>query len=120
MRSFNSDLEPFHPERIASRILGMGDVLTLVEEVERNVDREKADRVARKLVKGKGFDLIDFRDQLEQMDQMGGLSAIIDKLPGMGGLPSGTLQQVGHVNTKRLVAIINSMTPRERAYPALI
>ena len=116
----NSDLEPFHPERIACRILGMGDVLTLVEEVERNVDREKADRVARKLVKGKGFDLIDFRDQLEQMDQMGGLSAIIDKLPGMGGLPSGTLQQVGHVNTKRLVAIINSMTPRERAYPALI
>ncbi|MBO68400.1 MAG: signal recognition particle protein [Acidiferrobacteraceae bacterium] len=116
----NSDLEPFHPERIASRILGMGDVLTLVEEAERNVDREGVKRVARKLAKGKGFDLVDFREQLEQMHQMGGLSAIVDKLPGMGGLPAGALHQADNVNTKRLVAIINSMTPRERAYPALI
>lgn len=116
----NNDLEAFHPERIASRILGMGDVLTLVEEVERSVDHEKANRVARKLAKGKGFDLVDFKEQLEQMHQMGGLGAIIDKLPGMGSIPAGALQQAGQVNTKRLVAIINSMTSRERTYPALI
>jgi signal recognition particle subunit SRP54 len=116
----NDALDPFHPDRIASRILGMGDVLTLVEEVERNVDLEKAEKVARKLGKGKTFDLEDFREQLEQMNHMGGLTAMLDKLPGMGGLPAGALDQASQVRTGRLVAIIDSMTPRERRHPALI
>ena len=116
----NDALDPFHPDRIASRILGMGDVLSLVEEVERKVDREKAEKVARKLGKGKGFDLGDFREQLEQMNHLGGLAGMLDKLPGVGNLPSGVLDQASQVQTGRLVAIINSMTPRERRHPALI
>ena len=116
----NDALDPFHPDRIASRILGMGDVLSLVEEVERKVDREKAEKVARKLGKGKAFDLGDFREQLEQMNHLGGLAGMLDKLPGAGNLPSGVLDQASQVQTGRLVAIINSMTPRERRHPALI
>lgn len=116
----NDALDPFHPDRIASRILGMGDVLSLVEEVERKVDREKAEKVVRKLGKGKAFDLVDFREQLEQMNHMGGLAGMLDKLPGAGNLPAGVLDQASQVQTGRLVAIINSMTPRERRYPALI
>jgi signal recognition particle subunit SRP54 len=116
----NDALDPFYPDRIASRILGMGDVLSLVEEVERKVDREKAEKVARKLGKGKAFDLGDFREQLEQMNHLGGLAGMLDKLPGAGNLPSGVLDQASHVQTGRLVAIINSMTPRERHHPALI
>ena len=74
-------LEPFHPDRMASRILGMGDVLGLIEEVEQKVDKEKAEKVARKLKRGKGFDLQDFREQLLQMQNMGGLSSVIVRLP---------------------------------------
>ena len=80
-------LEPFHPERVASRILGMGDVLSLVEEVQRKVDHEEAARLTRKLRKGRGFDLEDFRSQLEQMNNMGGLGSMMDKLPGMANMP---------------------------------
>ena len=116
----NDALDPFHPDRIASRILGMGDVLSLVEEVERKVDREKAEKVTRKLGKGKAFNLDDFRDQLEQMNQLGGLAGMLDKLPGTGNLPAGVLDQASQVQMDRLIAIINSMTPRERRHPALI
>ncbi len=113
-------LEPFYPERIASRILGMGDVVTLVEEVERKVDRAQAEKVARKISKGKGFDFEDFREQLQQVEQMGGLGSLLEKLPGMGEVPASVKAQVGGAGTGRLVAIINSMTSKERAFPALI
>ncbi len=113
-------LEPFHPDRLASRILGMGDVLTLVEEAERKVDHEQAERLARKLRKGKGFDLDDFRQQIEQMERLGGLRGILDKLPGGGGLPKGIESQLDDRQTRQTVAIIRSMTPRERRHPALI
>ena len=116
----NDALDPFHPDRIASRILGMGDVLSLVEEVDRKGDREKAEKVARKLGKGKAFNLDYFRDQLEQMNQLGGLAGMLDKLPGTGNLPAGVLDQASQVQMDRLVAIINSMTPRERRHPVLI
>jgi signal recognition particle subunit SRP54 len=82
-------LEPFYPDRIASRILGMGDMLSLIEEAERKVDKTKAAKLAGKIQKGKGFDLEDFREQLQQMKSMGGMSSIMDKMPGMGGLPPG-------------------------------
>ena len=82
-------LEAFHPERIASRILGMGDVLGLIEEVEQKVDREKTEKLARKLVKGRQFDLEDFAEQLAQMRSMGGVAGMLDKLPGLPGLPAG-------------------------------
>jgi signal recognition particle subunit SRP54 len=113
-------LEPFHPDRIASRILGMGDVLTLVEEVSRKVDQEKAAKLAKKLQKGKGFDLDDFREQMQQMSKMGGMSGLLDKLPGMGEMPDHVKQQVDDKQIGRLIAIINSMTPHERAFPAVI
>src|SRR4051812_7936724 len=104
-------LEPFHPERVASRILGMGDVLTLVEDAHRTVDKDKAEQLAEKLRKGKGFDLEDFRDQLIQMERMGGMSNLLDKLPGVDQLPAAAREQANDLQTKRLVAIINSMTP---------
>lgn len=113
-------LEPFHPERLASRILGMGDVLTLIEEAERKVDRESAERLAQKFKKGKGFDLEDFREQMVQMERMGGMASLLDKLPGMSEIPSAAREQLNNHNTKRLVAIINSMTPHERRFPDLI
>ncbi len=113
-------LEPFHPDRVASRILGMGDVLSLVEEVSRKVDRDKAEELASKLAKGQGFSLQDFKEQLEQMMQMGGMSSLIDKLPGMGQVPDAVKQQVNDREMKRLVAIVNSMTPKERAFPDII
>ena len=113
-------LEPFHPDRVASRILGMGDVLSLVEEAEQKIDKEKAARLASKLKKGKGFDLEDFRDQLLQMSNMGGVSALMDKLPGMGEIPDAVKKQVDDREFARMVAIINSMTPRERRFPAVI
>ena len=113
-------LEAFHPDRVASRILGMGDVVTLVEEVQRSVDHEQAQKIARKLKKGKGFDFDDFRAQLHQVEQMGGLGGLMEKLPGMSGLPPAARAQVGGAQTGRLIAIINSMTPGERAFPAVI
>ena len=84
-----SELSPFHPDRIASRILGMGDMLSLIEEVEEKTDQEKAKKIARKLKKGKGFDLDDFRDQVRQMQSMGGLTGLLDKMPGMQQMPAG-------------------------------
>lgn len=113
-------LEPFHPDRVASRILGMGDVLSLVEEVSRQVDQEKAAKLAQKLQKGKGFDLDDFREQMLQMSKMGGMSSLIDKLPGMGNLPDKVKNQVNDKEIGRLIAIVNSMTPKERRFPAII
>ena len=113
-------LEPFHPERVASRILGMGDVLTLIEEVEQKVDKTEAERLARKIKKGKGFDLEDFRAQLQQMKKMGGIAGMLDKLPGMGNLPAGVREKVNDRDMIRLEAIINSMTPGERRHPELI
>jgi len=113
-------LEPFYPDRIASRILGMGDVLSLVEEVERKVDREKAQQLADKVATGKRFDLSDFRDQIDQMLSMGGLGGLLDKLPGASGIPEAMKSQVNDGELRRLVAIINSMTLQERQYPDII
>ncbi|MGA9575611.1 MAG: signal recognition particle protein [Lysobacterales bacterium] len=113
-------LQPFHPERIASRILGMGDVLSLVEDVQRHVDQEKAEKLARKIKKGKGFDLEDFRSQLEQMQSMGGLGNLVDKMPGMSDLPDQVKNRVNDKQTVSMVAIINSMTPQERRFPDVI
>jgi signal recognition particle subunit SRP54 len=112
-------LEPFYPERLASRILDMGDVVSLVEEVQRKVDHEEAARLVRKLKKG-GFDLADFRDQIKQMASMGGMAAMMDKLPGMGQVPDHMKSQVGDKEMKKLVAMIDSMTPKERAFPDII
>jgi len=113
-------LDVFHPDRIASRILDMGDVLSLVEEVERNVDQEKAAKLAEKVIKGKKFDLNDMKDQLEQMQNMGGLSSLLDKLPGMGQIPESVKNRVNDRDVLRLVAIINSMTKKERRFPATL
>jgi len=113
-------LEPFYPERMASRILGMGDVLSLVEEVQGKVDQAKAEKLAKKLHKGQGFDLEDFRDQMEQMSNMGGLNSLMDKLPGMGNIPDHVKNQVNDKEIVRSIAIINSMTPQERRFPNLI
>jgi len=113
-------LEPFHPDRLASRILGMGDVLSLVEEVERKVDKKKAEKLARKMQKGQKFTLADFREQLLQMQNMGGMTALMDKLPGMGTIPDAMKNKVNDKSTERMIAIINSMTKKERLYPQLI
>ena len=113
-------LEPFYPDRIASRILGMGDVLSLIEEAEQKVDKKQAERLARKIKKGKGFDLEDFKEQLKQMRNMGGVASIMEKMPGMGALPPGAASQVDDSQFRRMEAIINSMTPRERLNPELL
>ncbi len=114
-------LEPFHPDRIASRILGMGDVLSLIEEVERGVDKDKAMKLASKVKKGGSFDLEDFREQLQQMKNMGGMMGMIEKLPGVGQLPPEALAQVQNGKmTNQMEAIINSMTKGERARPDMI
>ncbi len=113
-------LEPFHPDRVASRILGMGDMLSLIEEVEQKVDRDKAERLARKIKTGKRFDLEDFREQMMQLQNMGGIMGMVDKLPGMDRLPQKAIQQMDDRKTARLIAIVNSMTPHERKFPAVI
>ena len=114
-------LEAFHPERMASRILGMGDVLTLVEEIEEKVSKEKTEKLAKKLKKGRGFDLSDLRDQLEQMMNMGGMGALLDKLPIPGNVnPAALKDQANEQQIRRQVAIINSMTPGERQFPKTI
>ena len=113
-------LEAFHAQRLVSRILGMGDVLSLVEEAERSVDQKKAAQLADKLKKGKGFDLEDFRDQLQQVQKLGGLGALLDKLPGGGRIPDQAKSQFGERELRRQIAIINSMTPRERRRPEII
>ena len=112
-------LEAFHPDRIASRILGMGDVLSLVEEVEQKVDRDKAERLAKKLKKGAGFTLSDLKDQLEQMINMGGLSSLLEKLPGAPAMAN--MKGLGSdKQLRQQIALINSMTPEERRFPKLI
>ena len=113
-------LEAFHPDRIASRILGMGDVLGLIEEVEQKVDREKAEKLAKKLVKGRQFNLEDFAEQLVQMRNMGGVTSMLDKLPGLPGLPAGMRDRVNDRDFVRMEAIISSMTLHERRYPGVI
>jgi signal recognition particle subunit SRP54 len=113
-------LEPFHPDRVASRILGMGDVISLVEEMQSKVDREQAERLVKKLKKGKDFDLADFKEQLEQMSKLGGMASLMDKLPGMNQVPEHMKNQVNDKEMGKLVAIINSMTLQERQFPAVI
>ncbi|MEO6076637.1 MAG: AAA family ATPase, partial [Dokdonella sp.] len=113
-------LEPFHPDRVAQRILGMGDVLSLVEEVERKVDHEKAHKLAQKVIKGKRFDLNDMKDQLEQMINMGGMASMLEKLPGGMSLPGGMQGQVGDKSVKGMIAIISSMTKKERRHPDIL
>ncbi len=113
-------LEPFHPQRIASRILGMGDVVSLVEEAAQKADQDKAKRMAAKIRKGKGFNLVDLKGQLEQMMNMGGLNAILDKLPAGVGMPKAARAFGDDKTLVRMVAIIDSMTPRERRFPDII
>ncbi|MFD2113713.1 signal recognition particle protein [Thiorhodococcus fuscus] len=113
-------LEPFHPDRIASRILGMGDVVSLVEEVQSKVDRDQAEKLVKKLKKGKDFDLSDFKEQLEQMNKMGGMLGLMEKLPGMNQLPEHVKNKASDKEMGKLVAIINSMTLKERQFPAII
>ncbi len=113
-------LEPFYPERVASRILGMGDILSLIEEVERKTDKAASEKLAKKIKKGNGFDLEDFRQQLLQMNSMGGITAMMSKLPGISQLPQQALSQVSDKSLAQTVAIINAMTPKERRIPKLI
>lgn len=113
-------LEPFYPDRIASRILGMGDMLSLIDEIEQKTDRKKADKLARKISKGKKFDLSDFKDQLLQMQKMGGVSAMMDKLPGIGGVSEEAKEKINDKELARQIGVINSMTLKERRFPDLI
>lgn len=110
-------LEPFHPDRIASRILGMGDIMSLIEDAERKIDRDKAERLMQKVSKGKRFDLNDLRDQLQQMQDMGGLAGLMDKLPGMGNMAKMAQQADMGKQFKVMEALIGSMTPWERRHP---
>jgi signal recognition particle subunit SRP54 len=113
-------LDVFHPDRAAKRILDMGDVLSLVEQVQSSVDQDKAAKFAEKVAKGKKFDLNDMREQLQQMQNMGGLSGLMDKLPGMGQIPDHVKAQVTGKEVPRMVAIIDSMTKKERRNPGLL
>ena len=113
-------LEPFDPERMASRILGMGDVVSLVEQVHRQVDSQEAERLARKVVKGKGFDMADLKAQLEQLQKMGGVGALLDKLPVAAAQKGAVSADQGDRDLRRQIAIISSMTPKERRNPGII
>lgn len=113
-------LEPFHPDRMASRILDMGDVLTLVEELQRKVDTKKAEKMAEKFKKGKGFDLEDFREQIGQLRNMGGMMGMLDKLPGINSISDEIKDKMNDKEIYRKEAIINSMTPKERRKPEII
>lgn len=113
-------LETFHPERVASRILGMGDVVSLVEEVTAKVDHAKAEKFANKLKKGKNFDLNDLKDQLEQMANMGGMASIMDKMPGMANVPDTVKAKMDDKQFVHMIALVNSMTPQERKFPAIL
>ncbi len=113
-------LEVFHPDRITSRILGMGDMLTLIEDIEKKVDKKQAEKIAKKIKKGKGFNLEDFRDQLKQMQNMGGMMGLLDKMPGMNQLPKAAREKVNDKNFIHIVAIIDSMTLKERHFPDVI
>ena len=113
-------LERFHPDRIASRILGMGDVLSLIEEAERTVDKAKAEKLVKKIQKGAAFTLNDYYDQLQQLKNMGGITAMMDKLPGVGNLPAGVKDKINDNEWKRQIVMIDSMTPGERRDPDLL
>ncbi len=113
-------LEPFHPDRIASRILGMGDVLSLIEEAEQKIDKDKAEKFAQKIKKGRGFDLEDFHEQLQQMKNMGGMMGMMQKLPGMGQLAEAAQSANAEKGMGQMESIINSMTPHERRNPDVI
>ena len=113
-------LEPFHPDRMASRILGMGDVLSLIEDVQKGVDREQAGKLASKVKSGKDFDLEDFKQQVAQMKKMGGVAGLLDKLPGDLARMAQGAPQMDDRAIRRLEGIINSMTPKERAHPDLL
>ncbi len=113
-------LEPFYPERIASQILGMGDVLSLIEEVEAKVDKTQAEKMAKKLKKGKRFNLQDFAEQLQQMNKMGGMAGLMSKMPGLPNIPNGAMDNIDDKMPMRMLAIIRSMTPQERKFPDLI
>jgi signal recognition particle subunit SRP54 len=113
-------LEPFDPERMAARILGMGDVVSLVEQVHRQVDHAEAQRLAEKVVRGKSFDMSDLRSQLEQLQKMGGVGALLDKLPGAIAKKGAVSADQGDRQLRQQIAIINSMTPRERRTPSII
>lgn len=113
-------LEPFYPDRIASRILGMGDILSLVEDVQQKVDQSHMEKLARKLQKGKGFDLDDFRTQLQQMKNMGGLTSVLEKIPGTSMLPAAAKNQLDDKLMVKMEAIINSMTAKERRFPDIV
>jgi signal recognition particle subunit SRP54 len=116
-----SGLEAFHPDRMASRILGMGDILSLVEDARRRVDEEQAVEFAQKLKSGKGFDLNDFKAQIGQMRKMGGISSLLDKLPAQFAQAAGQMQGgVEEKSIRRIVGIIDSMTPSERAHPDIL
>ncbi|MDD4880676.1 MAG: signal recognition particle protein, partial [Gallionellaceae bacterium] len=114
-----SGIEVFHPERMASRILSMGDVLSLIEEAHKAVDHAEAMKTVQKLKSGKGFDLEDFKSQMQQMKKLGGLSSLMDKLPGAGKVGADDLAQ-GEKQMQRIEGIINSMTPQERHKPELL
>lgn len=114
-----SGIEVFHPERMASRILGMGDVLSLIEEAQKSVDEAAARRTVEKLKSGKGFDLEDFKAQIQQMKKLGGLGSLVDKLPGAAKLGANDIAQ-GEQQMRRIEGIINSMTPEERRKPEII
>lgn len=113
-------LEPFHPERMAGRILGMGDVLSLIEEAEAKIDKKKAEKFAKKIQKSGQFDLEDFLEQLQQIKNMGGVGGMLGKLPGMGQLKDQVSGEVAEKEFKRLEAIIQSMTAQERRFPGVI
>jgi signal recognition particle subunit SRP54 len=113
-------LEPFYPERLASRILGMGDVMSLIEQAESKLDKAKADKLVEKVKKGKAFDLEDLRDQLQQMQNMGGMTSVLEKLPGMGNIAKMAEQANISSQFKQMDAIINSMTPGERRDPDIL
>ena len=113
-------LEPFDAERMAGRILGMGDVVALVEQVQKQVDVDEAQKLAKKVAKGKGFDLVDLKSQLEQLQKMGGVAALVDKLP-QAALKGGAMPpDQGEKEVRRQIAIINSMTKKERRNPAVL
>ncbi len=113
-------LELFDAERMAGRILGMGDVVALVEQVQKQVDVDEAQKLARKVAKGKGFDLADLRSQLEQLQKMGGVASLMDKLPQAAMKGGAVAPDQGDRDVRRQIAIINSMTRKERRTPALL
>ena len=113
-------LERFHPDRIASRILGMGDMLSLIEQAEKSIDKVKAEKLAKKIQKGKTFNLNDYYDQLQQLRSMGGLSAMMDKLPGAGNVPQHVKEKINDNEWMQQIVIINSMTKQERTSPDII